>query len=117
MGIKQVKDFDYSVKEDWDLEAMMDPRVGSLKVELIEYVTDTYDQEQTKVVRDLILADCPYQTPSSLRSIQCVVFNQRRQDNSLDTESKFGLFGAHDGQLSDFSYLRLTVNRCEDTQL
>jgi hypothetical protein len=34
---------------------MFDPRLGSLKAQLVEYVTDSYDKVQTRVVRDLLI--------------------------------------------------------------
>lgn len=70
-------------------------------------------------MRDLVLADCPEGTipGSDHLHLKCIVFSQRRQDNSLDTETKFSLFGAYDGLGKDFSYLRLTVSACEDSQL
>ena len=70
---------------------------------------------QTKEMR-LQRCDDDSTTVKEIAGRLCVRFEQRREDNTFDIDTILKLKGSQ-SQSIDYSYLRLSVNKCDRTEL
>ena len=108
VGILQVIEFDYSPLGD-EVRGLIDPRIGTLKAELVEVVTDEFYVREQTFQHPLTFKECPFPKSRRLRGQVCIDFD--RQD------SPHKLYGAYDGQGQDFSYIKLSVSQCDPDEV
>ena len=97
---------------------LIDPRYGYIKAELFEHKTDSYYNTQEEQLKELKLEECNVEETftKDINRQLCVKFEQRRVDNTYDSETPLTLFGSSSLGI-DYSYLKLSIVRCESTML
>ena len=89
-----------------------------MKVELVEYLTDSYYNVQERSTRELGLVKCQDDSfvTSKLQRNLCAKFEERRKDGTFDAEAELSLTGSQTFG-TDYSYLRISINQCDTDEL
>ena len=119
IGLESLVEDQQESDEIEDLDGVLfDPRYGYLKVELVDYLTDSYYNVQQRSTKELGLERCndDSRVTIPLQRNLCVRFEERRKDGTFDSESPITLMGSQTFG-TDYSYLKISVNHCDKDRL